>query len=578
MAQKFEMYYGDPLKVINVKTLDIGEATTWGQTNPPNPSGLCFGVTNNCEIRYSTVQPFDVRRLTNLLGFVSQSHLTERIWALPAKVGGFNIVRSVSTYNPFYMTQIEFMTATNVRNGYIATGINVGNKDLQPVGAYPITCKVNGVATLAILYHFTDYGVDYYALVYQNGHAQGLGSTYDLLAKVPYDPANPYDDAGKTVPGGGDPDRQKFTDDSDAVTDDPLPSKNASSCGLITIFAPTENQMKHLSDVMWGADFLSFLQNLVENISDLFISFGLLPFSMEGKRGAGVDITFFNWAVTAGGVATNIPLYLASNQFYDFDMGSIDTANDSRFHTTDSVFDYSPYSRLGIYLPFIGFQELDIDEIRNTVVHLKYSVDILSGSCVAKIDVTSHEDGKTRTLYQFSGNCLTQLPLTSTDCQTIITNAVNLGIAASSAGATSAIAGAGGEFVNSQLAEGKISEAGAALRNKQFGAQVSNAEGSLASATANAAMGMKPNFKHSGAIGASDSLLAVKQPYLFLTTPNEAVPEYYERYAGFPSNITSRLGDLSGYTVVQDIRLNGLVATSPEVEEIYKLLKGGVII
>ena len=89
---------------------------------------------------------------------------------------------------------------------------------------------------------------------------------------------------------------------------------------------------------------------------------------------------------------------------------------------------------------------------------------------------------------------------------------------------------------------------------------------------------MKPNYKHSGAIGSASAMLAVKQPYLYLKTPSEAVPEGYEKYCGFPANITTRLGSLSGYAVVEDIRLNGLVATSPEVEEIYQLLKSGIII
>ena len=89
---------------------------------------------------------------------------------------------------------------------------------------------------------------------------------------------------------------------------------------------------------------------------------------------------------------------------------------------------------------------------------------------------------------------------------------------------------------------------------------------------------MKPNFKHSGSIGSTGGLLAVKQPYLFLTTPNEAVPKGYQKYCGFPCNITDKLGNFSGFTVVEDIRLNGLVATSPEVKEIYRLLKTGIIV
>ena len=63
-----------------------------------------------------------------------------------------------------------------------------------------------------------------------------------------------------------------------------------------------------------------------------------------------------------------------------------------------------------------------------------------------------------------------------------------------------------------------------------------------------------------------------------MTTPRQSMPEGYEKVCGFPCNEGGKLGNFTGYTVVEDIRLNGLVATAPEVEEIYQLLKSGVII
>ena len=160
----------------------------------------------------------------------------------------------------------------------------------------------------------------------------------------------------------------------------------------------------------------------------------------------------------------------------------------------------------------------------------------------------------------------------------IVSGISAIATAAASAGATAAVASAGDALTAENLNSGKLTEAGAKLQNSQHMAQVANAAGSLASTTVNGIMGMKPNYKHSGAIGASGGLFAVKQPYLFLVTPREAIPRNYQHFCGLPCNITGNLGDFSGYTVVEDIRLNGLVATSAEVEEIYQLLKSGVII
>lgn len=394
-------------------------------------------------------------------------------------------------------------------------------------------------------------------------------------AALPLDGNNPYAFGGTTTKRGGDPKRQNWDNKSDIVLADGMPTKGAVDTGMATIFSPSKTELSVLSEALFSSDFFEFVLNSVSNISELFVSLGVVPF--EVTKGSVMQVTWFGFDfVTAWGRA--VTLTKAANQYYEFNMGTINFGNDDRIHTTDSVFDYSPFSTLGIYLPFIGFEELDIDEFRGNSVSLTYRIDILSGTCVALLTIEG------RTIYQFTGNCLTQIPLVSQDMSSILANSVNIGIAAASAGASSAVAGAGIDLAQSQLnAAPKDASAGIVggttrFANARFKSQVSSANGSLVSSTANAMMGMKPNFKHSGAIGASSSLFAVKQPYFFLKTPNEAVPDYYENYCGFPSNITSRLGDLHGYTVVEDIRLNGLVATSPEVDEIYKLLKEGVII
>lgn len=385
---------------------------------------------------------------------------------------------------------------------------------------------------------------------------------------------NPYWGGGYSETGGGDPQKQNWSENSDIVVPSQLPDETiygAQAAGLITIFTPSASQLRYLADIIWGNGFFQFMQNLVENISDLFISFGMVPF--EITKGSTVEVTWFNYVVPELPIGTGIFLDKAANQFMEMDMGTIMLdGSDDRIFATDSVLDYSPYSRLGIYLPFIGYQELDIDECRNSPMNLKYRFDILSGICVALITING------RTIYQFTGNCLTQLPLTAMDSQTVITNAVNIGIAAASAGATGAVASAGDALTAENLASGDITAAQAELQNSQRAMSVSNAGGSLAAATANGMMGMKPNFKKSGAIGASASLISVMQPYLFLTTPRQSMPENYNKVCGFPCNIGGTLADFTGFTVVEDIRLNDLVALSPEVEEIYNLLKKGVII
>ena len=438
---------------------------------------------------------------------------------------------------------------------------------------YLATAKINGVDRIGVI-AFSD-------VSFQSGWAN-FGSNNDwsdvFLSEVHFvDTDNPYYGGGYSEPGGGRPGKQNFGDASDFVNPDSLPDEStigAVSCGLLTIFSPTQAQLQNLAGMLWSHDFFTFIEKQVTGIEDLFVSLGIVPFAVTTAGTVAVTwLNFFDLAPSAVVVPTEVSLTKAASQWEEFNMGNVSlTGNDARMYASDSVLDYSPYSKLGIYLPFIGYQELDIDECREKTINLKYRIDILSGACVALISING------RTLYQFSGNCMTQIPLTNADYSNAISTAVNVGIASASAGTTAAIASAGDALTASRVESGKIDAATGAYQNAQHAAQVSNAENSLAGATANGFMGMKPNFRKSGAISGSTGLMSVKQPYLCLTTPRQSMPEGYEKVCGFPCNIGGKLGDFSGYTVVEDIRLNGLVATSPEVDEIYQLLKRGVII
>lgn len=376
------------------------------------------------------------------------------------------------------------------------------------------------------------------------------------------DPDNPFWPGGPSEPGDNDP--GNFSEDSDVVTPDTMPILSSIATGMATLFTPDSTQLKSLSDIFWGSQWWTALQNTVEGIDKMFVSLGIVPFAVDA--GSTVEVTWLGLAWT------EVYLTLAAKQYYEFDMGTINMGNDDRIFTSGSALDYSPFSKLGIYLPFIGYQELDIDEFRGASVNLKYRIDILSGTCVALISVGGN------TIYQFTGNCMTQIPITSQSFESMITNAVNVGIAVSGVRSASAVGSAAGEVSQEMVDKGKASEKQRALSDTKSRVHVEGAVDRLLSACANSIMGLKPNYDKSGAVSNSASLLAVKQPFLFLTTPRQCIPEHYQRYSGFPSNITRKIGECSGFLVVESIRLNGLVATSSEVEEIYELLKSGVIV
>ena len=543
--------------------VELGDISNW----VPNGNYGCWNAMGNNMYGYGN-NNFSGRPAgtpLNKIDFGTTSGIT--LYANSSLASNFALTRYGSGQQTGYS-----MVTCSYPNVHYAPGFGIayGDNWRYISDVYMATAKINGVVKIGFLICSQNSG-------YPNGAAfctEDNWSEHFLEEVKIIDNSNPYYNGGYSETGGGDPQKQNWAETSDIVKADLLPDEahyGAQACGLITIFSPTDSQLRYLADIIWGNGFFQWMQNLVENISELFISFGMVPFTVS--KGSTVEVTWFDFAISGQQVGTGIYLDKAATQFVEMDMGTIMLdGSDSRIFATDSVLDYSPYSRLGIYLPFIGYQELDIDECRNNSLHLIYRIDILSGTVVAILRIQE------RDIYQFTGNCLTQLPLTSMDAQTMISNAVNIGIAAASAGATGAVASAGDALTAENLANGDITTAAAELQNAQRAMQVSNSGGSLAAATANGMMGMKPNFKKSGGIGASASLISVMQPYLFLTTPRQSMPENYNKVCGFPCNIGGNLGDFSGFTVVEDIRLNGLVATSPEVEEIYQLLKSGVII
>ena len=106
------------------------------------------------------------------------------------------------------------------------------------------------------------------------------------------------------------------------------------------------------------------------------------------------------------------------------------------------------------------------------------------------------------------------------------------------------------------------------------GASAPMAAGMIASTAVN---GMKPNVEKSGSMSGTGGMLGIQTPFLILTRPRQALPARQNKFTGYPSFITESLGDLSGYTEIEEIHLENISATESELSEIENLLKSGVI-
>ena len=72
--------------------------------------------------------------------------------------------------------------------------------------------------------------------------------------------------------------------------------------------------------------------------------------------------------------------------------------------------------------------------------------------------------------------------------------------------------------------------------------------------------------------------MGIKKPYLIINRLSSYNANAYQKTQGYPSNKTAKIGSLTGVAKIKECHLEGIPATDEELEEIYTLLKQGVIL
>lgn len=364
--------------------------------------------------------------------------------------------------------------------------------------------------------------------------------------------------------------RGNFDRTSDAIAVPALPTLSATKTGFVTLYKPSLSQLVQLCEYLWGSIVLNVLRNLIMNPMDLIIGLGIVPVSAPASTSS------------APGVAEiTIPVIMNQydSQYYEYDCGTLKI---EEFWGT--AFDYAPFTQIQIYLPYVGVRELNVDEVMGQTIGVKYHIDLFGGGLMAYVTV----NGSIR--YQFSGNCMQQIPVNAANFDNLLQNLVSVacvvgsGIAMGGAPAIEAASVAAEEAATAKFGSTVVG-AGELTIGEQMSAGMggmrewASSHGTqLMGCTLNGVLGSKPRIERTGSMASTTGQLSVQTPYLIISRAEQSLPEGYKHYRGYPSNITARLGDLDGYTEVEDIRINDLDATQPELVEIYQLLKKGVII
>ena len=372
---------------------------------------------------------------------------------------------------------------------------------------------------------------------------------------------NDLPDDQNTYPGGGNDSNTYPEDTPDGLNgsgngtfDNSSDDVDFPSMPIISMWNPTLAEISSLYAFLWDSDISTTLKKLFLEPMDAIISLSLVPvdpINFAEKR-----------HVTIGHVDTDVQMYAVQKQFVDFDFGSIKL--DEYY---GAAWDYSPYTKVSIYLPYIGSQEIDVDDVMNATLHLKYRVDLLSGMCVAMLKATRSRDGLDAVIYTWQGNCAMQVPIT---------------------------AGSAREFINTFIQIGALT--GLALVQPAAGALAMKGTGDLSMSADIMAMksnmvnptmgtyaalnviGQKVHVQRGGRVDANAGVMSPQSAYIIINRPVSGIPKGWNEYAGYPSLKIKTLSTQKGYTQVAYIKLNNLEATAEEISELDGLLRGGVIL
>lgn len=359
-------------------------------------------------------------------------------------------------------------------------------------------------------------------------------NTLDIIDDDPYkdDPNEGGDKPGAKDPGGkGDHDTT-----SDIVDFPDLPYQDILSTGLISLYAPTSGQVRSLASALFSQNIALELKELFSQPLDSIISLHMVPI---------IPPTGGSQEIVLGNIGTGVSSAIVTQQYIEIDFGSLVVGEFWGAFT-----DYTE-TRVTIYLPYVGFRQMNIQDVMGATLTLKYHVDVLTGALQAMVRCS--KNGKAGVMtgvnYSFSGNFVSEMPFTSQHFANVLSGLFGVG---------AAVAGV----------------AGAAFSGGMTLPMVGAAVGGVVSS----AQGFKTETQRSGSAQTTPGSLGEQKAYIIIERPIQTTPDNFGALSGYGSMVGRNLGSFNGFTQAVDARVNISRATEAEKQEILTMLKNGVVV
>ena len=304
-----------------------------------------------------------------------------------------------------------------------------------------------------------------------------------------------------------------------------LPTGSASS--LWAIYNPTQAELNSFGAWLWSSNFIEQLKKLFNDPMQAII--GVHKVFATPSTGS-------SQTIKCGYIDSGVSAKTVTSQYTTVDCGKAVVRE-----YFGNVFDYDPFTKISLFLPFIGIVPLNTADVMRGKVSVKYSIDVISGACLAEVTITRDSSGGI--LYTYSGSAIVSYPLSSGSymgvVQSALTTAIGIGMGIASGGASA---------------------------------------GLMAGSVLSGVTSARTNVQHSGQFSGCSGAMGGKKPYLIITRPQTRTPTNINKYTGLPAYAEGKLSEFSGYTKVKEVHVESQSAYSGEIEEITALLKSGVII
>ena len=317
-----------------------------------------------------------------------------------------------------------------------------------------------------------------------------------------------------------------YTDDNDDGYDDGKDKDDedddtgdvSAGIGVLTsTFKMTKERLVQLGQFLWSANIFDQFSLINNNPIENIVSCKSIPINTNGT----------NQEIVLGNVSTGVNGEKINNNFAKQTIGSI--LINEHYH---NFLDYTPYTNVILYLPYIGFKELDTTLVMNKTIQVIYTVDSITGGCLAQVYVNNVR------LYEFTGNVGIDIPITASNRAQVEAGYIQAGVGA----AMSAVGGNVGSAVTSLLNSA----------TSQYHYSSTGNPNPMCVASTN------------------------RTCYVIIDRPNYQNLKAFNHTRGRKCYLSKTIGSLHGFTVCDsNIDLSGINATQSELEELKDILSSG---